>query len=421
MGKSKNNIFKAAMLVLMSMTAVVSFAEQGVDTIYYDKDWKPAEHKAFASYYRVIPKTNDEVSRKPMRDFYFTGELQSEGYFISIDRNDDSKSVFDGDFTTYFKSGKVETKGSMSRGQLKGEWIRYRENGLIEKHANYVDGKLDGLITEFSEDGKCYQYEYKMGEPVNDWYMVSDQNGNYSKISISDNKPIYEKPSKSDRKIEHLDGHPWISYNMNGISLGMTGRIVNAYGKYYQVEIVISNNSFYPIDFDPTEIRAILRDKHGEDMEMLVYSDKGYMNKVSRRQSLASALNGLSEGIAAANAGYSTSTTTSYYSGYNSSGFHYGTAVSTTTSYDAFAAYQARVLSSNRIAEFDRSLLSERKAISNGYFKRITISPGECVSGYVNVEYKRGNGLFVCVFVNDIVYLYPWDVSDHINFKFTKE
>lgn len=65
-----------------------------------------------------------------MRDYYITGELQSEGYFLTVDKYDDSNSVFDGAFTNYYKNGKVEIKGSRSNGKFQGEWIKYREDGL---------------------------------------------------------------------------------------------------------------------------------------------------------------------------------------------------------------------------------------------------------------------------------------------------
>ena len=81
-----------------------------VDTLYYDKEWKVVGNKVFAEYYRVYPVIDDSVSRKPFRDYYITGELQSEGGFITIDRYDDSKSVFDGDWTSYYKSGKIEQR-----------------------------------------------------------------------------------------------------------------------------------------------------------------------------------------------------------------------------------------------------------------------------------------------------------------------
>ena len=92
------------------MVAISSYAQNDTDTLYYDKEWKGVESKAFASFFRVIPKSGNPNFRKPMRDYYITGELQSEGYYLSVDKYDDRNSVFDGAFTNYYKSGKVEIK-----------------------------------------------------------------------------------------------------------------------------------------------------------------------------------------------------------------------------------------------------------------------------------------------------------------------
>jgi antitoxin component YwqK of YwqJK toxin-antitoxin module len=423
---------------ILSTIAMCSFvigiyAQSDVDTLYYDKDWKGVENKAFASFYRIIPKSGDPNYRKPMRDYYITGELQSEGFYLTIDKYDDSNSVFEGDFTNYFKSGKVEIKGSRVNGKNEGEWIKYRENGLVEQKINFKNGKPDGLFTQFSEDGNlCYQMEYSNGESRYNWYMVSDQNGNCSKIRISDNTPIYESPELSEKKVEYQKGEAWPYYNKNGIMLGMTNNQVKDYGKWYQIPIVISNNSLFPIDFDPTEIKAVLVDKNGKETDLRVYSANDYMKKVRRSQNWAMALTGLAEGMAAANAGYSTSTTNSTYNGYSSSygsasahgsgGYAHGTysgstsyhgnSTSTTTSYNGLAAYQAQVIASNRMADYQDALLSERQAKDEGYLKLTTVNPGETISGYVNIERKKGDVLYIYVKINNAIYTFPWNVSN---------
>lgn len=421
-------------LICLALAAIAtsSYAQSDTDTLYYDKEWKGVESKAFASYVRVIPKSGDPHFRKPMRDYYITGELQSEGYYLTIDKYDDSKSVFDGDFISYYKNGKVEIKGSRANGKLQGEWIKYREDGLVEMKVSYRDDKPDGLLTKFSEDGElCCQLEYKNGEPVYDWCMVSDQNGNCSKIRTSDNTPIYESPELSERKVEYQRGEAWPYYNKNGIMLGMTNNQVRDYGKWYQISIVVSNNSLFPIDFDPAEITAVLIDKNGEDKELRVYSANDYMKKVRRSQRWAMALASFSEGMASASAGYSSSTTRTTYNGYSSSygsasaygtgGYargtyngtstYHGSSISTTTSYNGLAAYQARVIASNRMADYQDALLSERQAKDAGYLKLTTVNPGEAISGYVNVERKKGETLYVYVKINGAVYTFPWNVS----------
>jgi hypothetical protein len=262
--------------------------------------------------------------------------------------------------------------------------------------------------------------------------MVSDQNGNCSKIRISDNTPIYESPELSEKKVEYQKGEAWPYYNKNGIMLGMTNNQVKDYGKWYQIPIVISNNSLFPIDFDPTEIKAVLVDKNGKETDLRVYSANDYMKKVRRSQNWAMALTGLAEGMAAANAGYSTSTTNSTYNGYSSSygsasahgsgGYAHGTysgstsyhgnSTSTTTSYNGLAAYQAQVIASNRMADYQDALLSERQAKDEGYLKLTTVNPGETISGYVNIERKKGDVLYIYVKINNAIYTFPWNVSN---------
>jgi len=402
------------------------------DTLYYDKDWKGVESKAFASFYRVVPKSADDGFRKQFRDYYITGELQSEGGYVSIDKYDDSKSVFDGEYVTYFKSGKIEQKGTRVNGVEEGEYVKYDENGLILLHAYLKKGKPDGILTQFSEDGNiCVQIEYSNGEPAYDWYMVSNKDGLCSKIRLSDKQPIYENPSLYEKKQEYRNGEAWPYYNKNGIMVGMTNNMVKDYGKYFQIPIVIANNSMFPIEFDPSNISATLIDKKGESRELMVYSADEYMKKVRRKQNWAMALNGIAEGLAAAGAGYSSSTTNSSYSGnsysygsasaYGSGGYAYGNysgnthynghSTSTTTSYNGAAAYQAQVIASNRMAAYEDALLSERAAKDEGYLKRTTIQPGETISGYVNIERKKGSSMTINVNICGAVYVFPWNVS----------
>lgn len=65
-------------------TANVVIGQTTLDTLYYDKDWKGCE-KTFATYYRVYALSADNNLKKKFRDYYITGELQSEGEYISID------------------------------------------------------------------------------------------------------------------------------------------------------------------------------------------------------------------------------------------------------------------------------------------------------------------------------------------------
>ena len=66
---------------------------QKVDTLYYDNNWKGVETKQFASFIRYVSYAQDGNYRNKFRTYFNTGELNSEGDFISIDKYDDSKSL----------------------------------------------------------------------------------------------------------------------------------------------------------------------------------------------------------------------------------------------------------------------------------------------------------------------------------------
>lgn len=412
--------------------ASFSFGQAGVDTLYYDKDRKGVESKAFAAYYRVMACSDDSCSRKQFRDYYITGELQSEGGYIRIDRSDDSESVFDGEWTDYYKSGKVEQKGTRVNGKQEGEYVRYDENGLVLLHTYFRNDELHGVCTRFTEDGLCIQTEYADGKPVHDYCVVSNKDGLCSKVGLKDRQPVYETPSQDELQTEYKNGETWHYYDKNGMMIGVTNNRVRDYGKYFRIPIVVANNSMFPVDFDPEKIKASLVDPKGTERMLRVYSAEEYMKKVRRWQNWAMALNSLAEGMAASNAGYSSSTTNSSYFGgssnygsisaYGSGGYvsgrysggssYFGNSSSVTTSYDGAAAYQAQIIASNRIAAYDNALLSERAAKDEGYLKRTTIYPGETITGYIHIERKKGTEIKIELNVNDVWYIFPEDVDE---------
>ncbi len=155
------------------------------------------------------------------------------------------------------------------------------------------------------------------------------------------------------------------------------------------------------------------------------------MKKVSRRQNAMMFFNAFAESASAASAGYSSSTTTTNYSGgsstygtasavgsggyafgsYSGTTSYGGTSRSTTVSYDGAAAYQAQLIASDRIADYDNALLSERAAKDEGYLKKTTVYPGETISGYIHVERKKGETMNINVDINGAIYTFNWNVG----------
>ena len=101
------------------------------------------------------------------------------------------------------------------------------------------------------------------------------------------------------------------------------------------------------------------------------------------------------------------------FGSYNGFGSYYGNSstTSTTVSYDGAAAYQAQVIASNRIANYEHALLEDRTIKQEGYLKKTTIHPGDVIQGYVNIKRVKGDSMVVSVDINGAKYEFPWDVS----------
>ncbi len=385
------------LILLLSFSNSV-FSQDRIDTLYYTQDWKYAPNKLFADFYRIVYYPADSLQIKQYRDFFITGELQGRGNFIKIDSLDDKQSVFEGECVNYFKNGKFEAVANYKNGVLDGEFRVYEESGALKKTGMYINGLLSGIYTEYLDSGTYVQINYFDGEPKYDYYTVFDAQGNMSKFKLSDNTPLWETPLIIERKSNYNDGVLWQVYNKNGIIIALTNSIVKNYGRWYRIDVVISNNGVIPFEFDPSvNISAKTINVEGLLVDLDVWSYDDYMKKVRRSQNWESALAGVSEGLSTANAGKSTSTTYSKYGYYQ------------TTTYNESEARRAREESQKRITELDNNMMAEREIIKQGYLKRNTINPGETISGYVHLKRIKGDSVWVVVNIKGAEYLFDWE------------
>lgn len=397
-----------ALTFLLGITTC-ALAQTEIDTLYYSKDWKRVPSKDLAEFYRFAHYPTESSAPKQFKDYYISGELQCEGYFISIDATDDAKSIFAGDCINYFKNGKPSFVRSYQNGLLNGPFTVYKENGLIETNGTYCNGELSGVLTKFSDDQTFIQIEYKDGAPINDYYVKGDMSGNLTRYRLKDNQPIWDSPTIAERKTEYKDDIPWQIYFKNGLSIALTNRTVNDYGRWHRLDIIISNNTMQPIVFQPEKnITAQSQNAKGETSELEVWSAERYIRKVNRTQIFAAVMMGIAEGVASAGAGYSRSVSHTHYSGHGPRGHYSGHATTYRRSYNAAAAYQAMIISQHRMIDFTNALSLEQEIKKFGYLKTSTIHPGESISGYVHVKRIKGETVQFALNINGAEYLFDW-------------
>lgn len=448
---------KVLFFIFLICNAITSTAQNvKIDTIYYDQEWKVVNHPAFASYFRILASSNEDGASKKYRSFYINGTLQADGNYISLDKEDDAKSVFDGKCVGYHENGKNSFVYNYQNGKQEGLQTEYYETGSVKKECEYRYGVPHGLYNEYDENGiQIKKALFRNGKLNGDYYEFSPETGvtiyanmlndTYNKYTYfspdgynmdfdrETNSPIYKTPSSAERKLYVDNGNEMPYYVCNGILVGMKYSNVNDYGKYAMIEITIINNLDTDFEFDPTKIRGT-----EEDTENLLFalSASEYDKKVRNRQGWASALNAIGNAIDASNAGRSSSTTTvsgrvdnatgyagaavgayGNNTGYRSAGAAVGVGASasstrykgasTTTSYDGTSAYWINEHNKQQQADYDAQLAADRAARQQGYLKTQTISRGSSISGFVMLPLTKKN-IVITIPVHGIDYKFRW-------------
>lgn len=199
---------------------------QKQEKIYYDKDWKGCSQSK-AEFYRIV---NYDENGKPVgkvKDYFITGELQSEiDGAIIIDKYDDSKSKFIGYSQGYYKNGVKSHeifhdkhgnpewgKNWYESGKIQTEWKD--ENGIQTSKSYYENGKImreiivsnEKLETDviYYESGKLYRkFKFTDGKLADKFFLECDEFGkcqnvfyenfyssdNVNQWAIGDNKDI---------------------------------------------------------------------------------------------------------------------------------------------------------------------------------------------------------------------------------------
>ena len=353
---------------------------------------------------------------KKVKDFYITGELQGEGNFISINKYDDSKSVFDGDNKTYYKSGKLHVSAHYSNGVLNGDIIEYYPNGNYKSTSKAVNGHYDGYYYSYSEDNRLvYATLYKEGVAEPYYHKIYDKQ-EVGVFNTSDNSPILTRPVPTLAKKEKIGEIDVYSYFMNGIRLTANMKEIKDYGKYYRVYVLLTNYTNVPIEFGVSDIEATILNKKGTKSPLKIYTADEYVNKIGKKTALAKWYHNTNELMNAAQAGKVTvqtqvngntktnSSTLGSGSAYNNSGSSaYGnfnsqtnttnnySGTATTTITDYAAAYEAQQVAQQNIDNYNENLESIKKKRYDNYIHQTAIQPYNSLIGYINID--KGTGV----------------------------
>jgi len=146
-------------------------------TEYFDDEWKRCKQKD-AAYYRLVTYESENKPVGIVKDFYISGQIQSEFTAVYLDYEDEGKNFHEGEATWYFKNGKIEQKRYYINNKMNDKNTFYHDNGQIASIANYDHGELHGTYHQWYKTGKPkITAYYEQSILVDNKYIEYDENG----------------------------------------------------------------------------------------------------------------------------------------------------------------------------------------------------------------------------------------------------
>lgn len=169
---------KAVPVLKISETSTAYTPALGVKvTEYFDRNWNRCEKKS-AAFYRLVTYAATNKPVGVVRDYYITGELQSEFYAVYLDYEDEGKNFHEGEATWYFKNGQVEQKRYYMNNRINGKNTFYFDNGQVRQEVNYDYGRYHGEYKEWYKTGNLALFAlYERGKLLNNKFIEYDELG----------------------------------------------------------------------------------------------------------------------------------------------------------------------------------------------------------------------------------------------------
>jgi|WetSurMetagenome_2_1015567.scaffolds.fasta_scaffold22836_5 hypothetical protein len=175
---------------------------------------------------------------------------------------------------------------------------------------------------------------------------------------------------------------------------------------YLRIWVWCKNKSDEPINLIPDSVSVVSYTSKDKYAYLYVYPPDKFLKKMKNAQNWAIALQALSAGIDAYNAGRTSSTTTTNVNGsaYGLDGsYAYGSAsgTSTTNTYDHSAADAAQSRHQQEINQQQQQYNNVNNAVENGLLKSVTLFPNQEIAGNVMAYYSWGYAYVVYVLAGD--------------------
>jgi S1-C subfamily serine protease/antitoxin component YwqK of YwqJK toxin-antitoxin module len=235
-------------------------------TEYFDDKWNRCKQRD-ASYYRLVTYESQNKPQGVVKDFYITGELQSEFTAIYLDYDDEGKNFHEGEATWYFKNGKIEQKRYYYNNKLNGKNTYYYDNGSIAQELNYEFGELNGLHQIWYKTGnpKTTAY-YEKGSLVDNKFIEYDENGLGALVYIErfrNNEAEWKANIEGSKSQITDDGH---------LSLTLSNENLTSRYNY----VTLDQNSNYSIE-------SVIHKKYGKGNEAygIIFGFKDWNNYFS--------------------------------------------------------------------------------------------------------------------------------------------
>jgi uncharacterized protein len=165
---------------------------------------KLKEGKYFDPKGNILASSKINSKNIPAKGYYADGSVLYDGFYTNND--------MDGQWTYYFKSGKIQLVKNFKEGSLNGAYVSYYNSGKKDIESTYSDGLLNGYYKKHYSNGKINaEGWYVNGKQQGKWYYwYPDGSLKETMEFLNDELNGYSESYAPDQKIQ------FSSYYKNG-------------------------------------------------------------------------------------------------------------------------------------------------------------------------------------------------------------